>query len=61
MVKNPPANAGDARDVASVSGSGRSPGEEKGNALQNSCLANSTERGAWQTTVHGIAKESVTT
>ena len=33
VVKNPPANAGDARDVGSVPGSGRSPGEGNGNPL----------------------------
>ena len=38
MVKNPPANAGDARDVASTPGSGRSPGVVYGNPLQYSCL-----------------------
>ena len=34
--------------------SGRSPGEEKGNPLQYSCLENSMERGAWRATVHEI-------
>ena len=38
MVKNPPAYAGDIRDVGSIPGSGRSPGEENGNPLQYSCL-----------------------
>ena len=38
--KNLPPNAGDTRDVGSVSGSGRSPGEGNGNALQYSCLRN---------------------
>ena len=33
MVKNPPANAGDIRDVGSIPGLGRSPGEENGNSL----------------------------
>ena len=40
MVKNPPANAGDGRDVGSIPGSGRSPGGERGNPLQYSCLEN---------------------
>ena len=40
MVKNPPANAGDARDVGSVPGSGRSPEAGNGNPLQYSCLGN---------------------
>ena len=46
VVKNPPANAGDGRDVGSIPGSGRSPGEGNGNPLQYSCLENSRERGA---------------
>ena len=41
MVKNPPANAGDARDAGSVPGSGRSPGAGNGTPLQYSCLENS--------------------
>ena len=45
MVKNPPANAGDARDMGSVTGSGRSPGVGNGNPLQSS-LENSMDRGA---------------
>ena len=60
MVKNPPANAGDARDVGSIPGSGRSPGGGHGNLLQYSCLENPMDRGAWQATVHG-ASESDTT
>ena len=38
LVKNPPAYAGDIRDVGSIPGSGRSPGEGNGNPLQYSCL-----------------------
>ena len=56
MIKNPPANAGDVRDPGSISGSGISPGEGNGNPLQYSCLENPTDRGAWQATVHRIAK-----
>ena len=56
MVKNPPANAGDARDVGSTPGSGRSPGVGNGNPLQYSCLENSVDRGAWQAAVHGVMK-----
>ena len=52
-VKNLPANAG---DRASVPGSGRCPGEGNGYPLQYACLENSTDRGAWQATVHEIAK-----
>ena len=40
VVKNLPANAGDIRDVGSIPGSGRSPGEEHGNPLQYACLEN---------------------
>ena len=56
MVKNLPVNAGDIRDTDSVPGSGRSPGGGNGNPLQYSCLENPTDRGAWQATVHGVAK-----
>ena len=47
VVKNPPANAGDARDTDSILGSGMSPRGERGNLLQYSCLENPIERGAW--------------
>ena len=57
MVKNPPANAEDARDAGLIPGSGNSPGEGKCNPLQYSCLENSMDIGAWQATVHGVAKE----
>ena len=43
VVKNPPAIAGDVRDVDSIPGSGRSPGGGNGNPLQYSCLENPTE------------------
>ena len=56
MVKNPPANAGDIRDVGLIPGSGRSPGVGNGNSLQYSCLGNSMDREAWWATVHGMAK-----
>ena len=55
-VKNPPANAGDTRDVGSIPGLGRSPGGGYGNPLQYSCLENPTDRGAWQAKVHRVAK-----
>ena len=61
MVKNLPANARDMRDVDSAPGFGRSPGEGNGNPLQYSCLGNPMDRGAWQATVHGVAKELDTT
>ena len=43
-------------DPGSIPGSGRSPGEGNGNPLQFSCLENPMEGGAWQATVHGVAK-----
>ena len=47
VVKNPPANAGDVRDVGSVSGLGRVPGGGHGNPLQYFCLENPMDKGAW--------------
>ena len=47
LAQNPPANAGDIRDVGSVTGLGRPPGGGHGNPLQNSCLENPMDRGAW--------------
>ena len=61
LIKNPPANAGDTRDVSSVPGLGRSSGEGNGNPLQFSCLGNPMDRGVKQSIVHGVAKESDTT
>ena len=58
VVKNPPANAGNKRDVGLIPGSGRSPGEGNGNPLQYSCLENPMDRGAWWAIVHGATKES---
>ena len=55
-VKNPPANAGDARDMGSIPESGRSPGEGNGNPLQYSCPENPMDRGAWRAVVHGVAE-----
>ena len=60
MVKNPPANAGDTGDLGSITGLGRSPGVGNGNPLQYSCLENSMDRGAWQATVHKVAKLDMT-
>ena len=45
VVKNLPANAGDARDTGSIPGSGRSPGGGNGNPLQYACLKSSMDRG----------------
>ena len=46
VVKNLPANAGDARDAGSIPGSGRTPGGGHDNTLQYSCLENPIDRGA---------------
>ena len=62
VVKNLPANVGDAGDIGVNPGSERSLGEGNGNPY--SCLKNPTDRGAcqrWQVTVHGVTKESDTT
>ena len=56
VVKNPPTNAQDLRDVGSIPGSGRSPGEGNGNPLQYSCLENPVDRGAWRVVVHKVTK-----
>ena len=56
VVKNPPANAGAARNSGSLPGSGRFPGVGNGNPLQYSCLENSVYRGAWEATVYGYMK-----
>ena len=58
VVKNLPANAGDA---GSIPGLARSPGGGNGNPLQYSCLENPMDRGAWWAIVHGVSKESDTT
>ena len=56
VVKNPPANAGDVRDVGLIPDSGGSPGGRHGNALQYSCLENPMDREAWWATVHAVAQ-----
>ena len=50
------ASAHNAGDLGFIPGSGRSPGEENGNALQYSCLENPMDRGTWRATVHGVTK-----
>ena len=50
------ASACNARDLGSIPGLGRSPGEGNGNALQYSCLGNPMDGGAWQATVHRVAR-----
>ena len=49
-------NAGDARDVGTIPGLGRSPGEGNDNPLQYSSQENPMDRGAWQAMVHGVVK-----
>ena len=56
VVKNLPANAGNAEDSGSIPRSGRSPGEGNGNPLQYSCLENPMDKGVWQAIVHGVTK-----
>ena len=53
VVKNVPANAGDAVSIPGLDGS---PGEGNGNPLQYSCLGNPMDRGAWRATAHGVTK-----
>jgi len=57
VLKNLPANAGDSGDAGSIPGSGRTPVGGNGYPLQYSCLGTPMDRGAWQATVHGVAKE----
>ena len=56
MVKNPPANAGEVKDVGSIPESGKSPGGGHGNPLQYTCLENSKDREAWWATVHWVTR-----
>ena len=56
LVKNPPAIAGDIRDVHSIPGSGSSPGGGNVNPLQYASLENPVERGAWRAIVHGVTQ-----
>ena len=55
MVKNPPANAGDRKDMSSILESGISPAGGHGNPFQ-CCLENLIDRRAWRATVHRVAK-----
>ena len=56
MIKNPPANVEDVRDMSSIPEWGRSPGGGHGNPLQYSRLKNSMDRGAWWAVVHRVSK-----
>ena len=55
VVKSPPDNAGDIRDVGSIPELGRFLGEGHGNPLEY-CLENSVDRGAWWALVHNVTK-----
>ena len=59
VVKNLPADSGDAEDVGSIPGSGRSPGGGNGNPLQHFCLENPMGRGTWQAPVHGVVSRTL--
>ena len=56
VVKNSPTNAGGVRDMGLIPGLGRFPGGGNDTPLRYSCLENRMDRGAWQTTVHGVTK-----
>ena len=56
VVKNLSASVGDIKDMGLIPGLGRSPGGGYGNTLQYFCLENPMARGAWQATVHRVAK-----
>ena len=56
VVKNPPANAGNIRDVGSIPELERSPGERHGNSLWYTCLENPVDRGAWWAVVYRVTK-----
>ena len=56
VVKNPPANIGDIRDMGSIPTLGRSAGGRHGNPLQYSYVENPMDRGAWMATVTGVTK-----
>ena len=56
VVKNLPATAGDTGDLGLIPGWGRSPAAGNGTPLQCSCLENSMDRGAWQSTVDGVTR-----
>ena len=56
LVKNQPANVGDARDAGLIPGLGRSPGEGNDNPLQYSCQENPMDGGPWWATVGAFAK-----
>ena len=56
VVKNSLVNGGEARDIGSIFGPGRSPGVGNGNPLQDSCLENSMDGRHWWATIHGASR-----
>ena len=58
VVKKPPGNVGDIRDMGLIPMLGRSSGEENGNPLLYSCLENPMDRGAWKAIVYRVAAKS---
>ena len=54
VVKNPPANAGNEREMGSISGSGRSSGGGNSNPLLHSCFGHPMEKGPWRATVYEV-------
>ena len=60
MVKNPPANTGDARDSGLIPGKGRSPGGGHGNPLEYSCPENPMDFGAWRAIVCRVRESDMT-
>ena len=60
VVKNPPVNAGDLRDMGLIPVSGRSPGGGHGNSLQYSCLENPMDSGVWQAMVQRVTQNQTT-
>ena len=57
VVKNSPANSGDAGSIPRL---GRSPGVGNGNTVQYSCLENSMDGGTWQASIHGMTESDRT-
>ena len=56
VIKNLPASEGDIWEAGLIPGSERSPGGRHGNPLQDFCLENPVDGGAWRSTVHGVTK-----